>query len=212
MRTNTSQKRTSGLVLTLLGTACATIAGSQTIVDEWSSVQAPPPPQVVPITVDAKETALLLLDLAKQNCDPRPRCIASLPKIQRLTTQARERGVAVIYSLAGKSTMADVRPEVAPRGGEPSVRAGPDKFLNTELDKILKDRGIRTVIVVGTAAEGAVLYTGSGAALRGYRVVVPVDGASSTTPYPEQYTIWHLGNSPRFGWQVTMTRTDLIKF
>ena len=34
---------------------------------------------------------------------------------------------------------------------------------------MLKDKGIKTVIVVGTAANGAVLYTGSGAALRGYQ-------------------------------------------
>lgn len=197
--------------MAVLGAACATIAGSQSIVDEWTSVQVPPPPQLSAVSVDAKDTALLILDMTKQNCGPRPRCMASLPKLQRLTTQARERGVAVLYSLAGKTTMADVLPEVAPRGGEPSVRAGPDKFYNTDLDKILKERGIRTVIVVGTAAEGAVIYTGSGAALRGYRVIVPVDGASSSTLYPEQYTIWHLANSARFGWQVTTTRTDLIK-
>ena len=212
MKIRASKKWPLAAAITIIGAACATIAGSQTIVDEWASVQAPPPPQVAEVTVDPKETALLLLDLAKPNCDPRPRCIASLPKIQRLTERARERGVAVIYSLAGKSTMADVRPEVAPRGGEPSVRGSADKFYNTDLDKILKERGIRTVIVTGTAAEGAVLQTASPAAIRGYRVVLPVDGLSSSTAYPEQYTVWHLANGTRFGWQIQVTRTDLIKF
>ena len=54
-----------------------------------------------------------------------------------------------------------------------------DKFLGTDLEKILKDKGIATVIIVGTAAHGAVLYTGSGAAMRGMNVIVPVDGMSS---------------------------------
>ena len=48
-----------------------------------------------------------------------------------------------------------------------SVLSGPDKFLKTDLEKILKDKGITTVIAVGTSSNGAVLYTGSGAALRG---------------------------------------------
>lgn len=39
-------------------------------------------------------------------------------------------------------------------------------------------------------------------ALRGYKVIVPVDGASSALPYREQYTAWHLANSPRVGPQV----------
>jgi hypothetical protein len=38
----------------------------------------------------------------------------------------------------------------APTADEPSVRSGPDKFLNTNLDKILKDKGIQTVIATGT--------------------------------------------------------------
>ena len=64
-------------------------------------------------------------------------------------------------------------------GDEPHVLSGPDKFRNTDLEKILKDKGITTVIVVGTAANGAVLFTASGAAFRGMNVIVPVDGMSA---------------------------------
>ena len=31
---------------------------------------------------------------------------------------------------------------LAPKGGEPIVKSGADKFINTELEKILKDKGI----------------------------------------------------------------------
>ena len=92
------------------------------------------------------------------------------------------------------------------------MSSGPDKFMNTDLDKILKEKGIKTVIVVGTSGEGAVLNTAAGAALRGYKVIVPVDGVSSTNPYAEQYTAWHLTNAPRIGPQVTLTRIDLVAF
>jgi len=71
---------------------------------------------------------------------------------------------------------------------------------------------VTTVIVAGTAAHGAVLYTASGAALRGFKVIVPVDAISAEDLYPEQYTIWHLLNAPRVSGQVTITRTDMLSF
>ena len=78
--------------------------------------------------------------------------------------------------------------------------------------KIRKEMGTQAVITVGTAAHGAVLYTASGAALRGLKVIVPVDGTSADILYAEQYTAWHLVNAPRDGAQVTLTRIDLIRF
>ena len=91
----------------------------------------------------------------------------------------------MIYSIIANSTMADVMPDVAPLGDEPSVLSGPDKFLNTDLAKILKDKGIQTVIVTGTASNGAVLFTGARAAFRGMNVIVPVDGMSAVEPYAD---------------------------
>lgn len=187
-------------------------AFAQTIVEEWSTVKVPPPPELKRVTLDTKGTALLVLDIQRQNCSPRPRCVTSVPRIQALLAQARARGVSVIYSLVPGRAVADVLREVAPLGGEPSVTSGPDKFLGTDLEKILKEKGITTVIVVGTAAHGAVIYTGSGAALRGFKVIVPVDGMSADNTYAEQYTTWHLMNATRVGPQVTLTRTDLIQF
>jgi nicotinamidase-related amidase len=84
--------------------------------------------------------------------------------------------------------------------------------MRTDLEKILKDRGIETVIVMGTAAHGAVLFTASGAALRGMRVIVPVDGMSADPAYPEQYTAWHLANAPAVGARTTLTQFDMIRF
>ncbi len=199
------------LTLAIAAAACATLAASQTIVDEWASIKAPPPPELKPVKVVPKETALLMLDFVKQICGARPRCVASLPNAQRLLSQARSQGVLVVHSLAGQ-TVADIYPEVAARPGEPVVSSGPNKFLNTDLEKILGDRGIKMVIVTGTASEGAVLNTGAHAALRGIKVALPVDVQSSLTLYAEQYTVWHLANAPRIGPQVTLTRSDMISY
>ncbi|HSD52417.1 MAG TPA: cysteine hydrolase [Candidatus Methylomirabilis sp.] len=199
----------SVIYLTSISTSPSS-ALAQTIVDEWSGVKVPPAPELKRVSIDPKVTALLVLDIVKQTCPPRPRCVASVPRIQGLLSQARAKGVPVIYSLVG-GTAADIFKEVAPQGSEPIVTSGPDKFLGTDLEKILKDKGLQTVIVVGTAANGAVLYTGSGAALRGLKVIVPVDGVSAGDPYIEQYTTWHLVNAPRVGPQVTLTRMDMLQ-
>jgi nicotinamidase-related amidase len=192
----------------------ASSAGARTIIDEWSTVKAPAPPQLKAVTIEPKTTALLVLDLVKQTCNAkrRPRCLDSLPKVQKLLAGAREKGVTIVYSLVPGATSADIAKELKPIGGEPTVTAGPDKFLGTNLDKLLKDKGIKTVITVGTSAHGAVLYTASGASLRGYHVIIPVDGMSAENTYAEQYTAWHMVHAPVVSKNVTLTRIDMIGY
>lgn len=187
---------------------------SGTIVDGWTTVKAPPPPELKPITVDPNTTVLLVMDIQKKNCnlETRPRCVASVPKIQSLLTKAREKGMPVVHSLSSNAEVTDILKEVSPLAEEPVVKSGVDKFFNTDLEKILKEKGIKTVILVGTSAHGAVLGTSIGAAMRKLRIIVPVDGMSATDPYAEQYTAWHLVNGPGLGKQTTLTRISMIQF
>ena len=185
---------------------------AQTIIDEWASVPRPPAPALKTVRVDARTTALLMLDFMNQNCGKRPRCLASIPAVKKLLEQARAKKVTVVYSLIAKTTTADVISDVAPVKGEPWVRSGPDKFVHTDLEKILNDKGIKTVIAVGTSANGAVLYTASGAAFRGMNVIVPVDGMSSATKYADLSTAAVLTSAPRVSTKVTLTRIDMITF
>jgi nicotinamidase-related amidase len=207
------RKQIAAAMATAFLTVLAVPAHAANIIDEWGSVTAPPPPALKSVTVDPKTTALLMLDFMKANCGVRPRCVATLPAVKKLLREARAAKATVIYSFFGKNTAADILdPDLAPVAGETSVTSFADKFLNTDLDKMLKDKGIATVIVTGTAANGAILYTGSGAALRGLNVIVPVDGISSVDTYSEQFGTWQLANGPTFGQKVTITKTDMIKF
>ena len=187
---------------------------AQTIVDEWASVKVPPAPVLKSVTADSKTTALLMLDFNEQTCNEqrRPRCIASLPRVAKMLAAARAAGVPVIYSLGGGGKVTDIHKEVAPTGGEPVVSAGVDKFRGTDLEEILKSKGIKTVVVAGAAAHGAILYTASGAAMRGMKVLVPVDAISADLAYAEQYTVWQLANAPLVGSAVTLTSIDALKF
>ena len=186
---------------------------SKTIIDEWGSVQAPKPPELKPVTLDPKTSALLVLDMVKQTCniERRPRCLDTVPKIQALLKQARAKGIAVVHSITTAATPADIAKELTPLDGEPIVKTSADKFFKTDLEKILSDKGIKEVVVVGTAAQGAILNTGSQAAFRGFKVIVPVDGMSAENTYFEQYTAYHLANAPGVGQQVTLTKFDMIQ-
>lgn len=130
-------------VASLAGGIISSPASAQTIIDEWAVVKAPPPPELKRVTIDPKVTALLVMDIVRQTCPPRPRCVASVPKIQGLLAQARGKGMAVIYSLVPGGSAADILTGVAPQGGEPIVTSGPDKFLGTDLERFSEIRGFR---------------------------------------------------------------------
>jgi nicotinamidase-related amidase len=189
----------------------------QGIIGEWASVQLPPAPELKPVTVDPKTTALLVLDFMKGNCGARPRCLATLPNVKKLLDAARANNMMVVYNLTGAGKIEDmVDPGLAPRPGELLVKGsgGADKFVNSNLDAGLKDKGIKTVIVTGTSAQGAVGGTTNGAAQRGYKAIVPIDTLSAEDAFNELYAIWHIykGGPVNLTSNATVTRSDLITF
>jgi nicotinamidase-related amidase len=207
------------VVVTAVPPATATPAPSATP-NPTSIVPTIPAP--VAATVDAKTTALLVLDITSVVCTPRKTCVASLPSIQALLKKARDAKAAVIYSdtaTAGSTIL----PEVAQATGEEKVTGRADKFINTSLDDLLKTKGIKTVVVVGSASNGAVLYTVFGANLRGYTAIVADDGISTDDAFAQLLTRYQLLNQPGFTnpqntapqegrVAVTLSKSDLITF
>ncbi|MDO9529162.1 MAG: cysteine hydrolase [Syntrophales bacterium] len=184
------------------------------IIELWDCVKPPAPVELKAVKLNPKETAFLILDIEELTCNSkrRPRCIASVPKIKKFLGQVRDKRVAVVYSLTRNAERETILPGVKPVGNEPIVKSSVDKFFNTDLENILRERGIKTVVIAGTTAEGAVLHTATGAAMRGLQVIVPIDGMSAGTLYAEQYTAWHLVNAPGSRRRTTLTRFDMIEF
>lgn len=191
-------------------------AHAQTVIEEWSTAKFPAPPALKPATIVPNETALLVMDFTKQTCtnERRPRCARSVAKVLNLVTQARGKGAFIVYSVAVPGSVpSDILPELMPAAGEPVLPPlGPDKFIASDLEKTLKDKGIKTVVAMGTQAQTSVLHTAGAAALRGFKVIVPVDGMSADDVFPELYTAWHLATAARISPQVTLTKFDLIGF
>jgi nicotinamidase-related amidase len=177
-------------------------------------------PAPVAVTVDPRTTAYLVLDLTTVICSPQPHCVATLPAAAALLKKARAAHALVVYSQT-PTPGTQVRPEVAPLPGDPQVKGHADKFFGTDLEQVLKSHGIKTVVVVGSASNGAVLYTTFGANLRGYTAVVAEDGISAANPFANLLTEWQLLNEPGYANpkntplaadKVTLSRGDLISF
>jgi nicotinamidase-related amidase len=204
-------------LLTFAAMAPVPCAQAGDIVEDWAKAKAPPPPELKPVTVDPKTTALLILDMVAVNCNARPRCVASVAPLKKLHDAARAAGVMVFYTIVGPGTptaVGIVDKAMMPRQGEWVVQRGPDKYLGSDLEARLKKGGIKTVIVTGTSAQGAVVGTSSGSAQRGYQVIVPVDTMSAEDEYNEQYAAYHLykGGPTIITQRITLTRSGMIKF
>jgi nicotinamidase-related amidase len=61
-----------------------------------------------------------------------------------------------------------------------------DAFYDTPLEHELRDRGIDTLVVTGTVSNICVLHTAGSAALRWFRVIVPVDAISALTEFDQR--------------------------
>jgi len=208
-----SPTATTSLTAPTVAAATPTPAPSPT-----SPIPAIPAPVAVEVPVAG--AALLVLDITNTICDVRPSCVASVPKIANLVKKARDAKVTIIYSTTTTAGTL-VRPEITPQSGDITIAGRADKFFGTNLEKILTDNKVQNAVVVGSASNGAVLYTVFGLGLRGITVVVAQDGISAEPEFPTTLTRWQLLNEPGFtnadnkplakGF-VTLSTTDLVTF
>jgi nicotinamidase-related amidase len=151
---------------------------------------------------------------------------ATVPAIGSLVQRARQAGARVFYT---QDSHAPGDPEfpiwgqhvlegtwgwqivdaLAPGPGDRVIRKlRYDGFFGTSLDHELRMAGIGTLIVCGTVANICVLHTAGSAALRGYRVVVPVDAISAITPFDREAALRQIA----FLYRGTLTTAASIAF
>ena len=201
-------------------TAAPTVAPSPAPSPTLAPNVAPAIPAPVAVTLDAKTTALVVLDIINPTCTTRPACAASIPALQALIKKARDASVSVVYTNTAATNA--IVPEIAPLASDVTiVPTNADKFNNPDFDATFKAKKITTLLLVGTRSNGAVLYTAFEANLHGYTVVVAIDGISGSIPFETTLTEWQLLNQPGFTNAdnkplaeklVTLSRGDLITF
>ena len=155
------------------------------------------------ITVDNKRSALLVMDF-QTTILPRlgDNAAPLLERTAGLVAAARNAGVPILYVVVGfrpgypelnhkneafamvskaglfvvTTPGADVAPALAPREGDVViVKHRVSAFAGTDLDMILRAKGIDTLVLAGIATSGVVLSTVRHAADADYKLVVVKD-------------------------------------
>jgi nicotinamidase-related amidase len=180
-------------------------------------MELPKLPDPVPVELEGGSFGLLVLDITDALCGTNPACRETLPAILRLLEKARGAKAKVVFSM-GRAPQ-KLLPDLARREEEPVVRGPANKYFGTDLERLLE--GIETLVLTGTSANGAVLYTAFESCIRGKRVVVPEDAISARDPLAVWMAKYQLLNQPGYGnpqnvplaaQAVTLSRSDWITF
>jgi len=130
----------------------------------------------------ATTTALLIIDAQNGVIGSAYEKERVLENVKTLLTQARERGIPVVYVQHEDSWMErgseewQIDSSIAPREGEPIVyKQSPDSFHDTTLQDVLQERGIRHLVIVGAQTNYCVDTTTRRALSMGYDVTLVGD-------------------------------------
>ncbi len=150
------------------------------------------------VKLKPEETALLVIDVQNDFANPSGKLYAKgaeriIEPIKGLVDKARRAGALIIYTqdwhikgdpefkiwgehaVAG-SWGAEIVEELKPGEDDVVVRKPSyDAFYSTFLDHVLRAKGIATLILTGLLGNVCVHCTAVGAAVRGYKLVIPVD-------------------------------------
>ena len=158
------------------------------------------------VELDPATTALIVVDMQHDFVSDGgslvvPDAAGTVPAIGHLLELARGAGMPIVYS---QDTHRDGDPEfaiwpahtregtwgweivdeLAPQDGDTVLRKPRyDAFYGTPLDHLLRQWGVRTVVICGTVANICVHYTAASAAIRWYDVVIPRDAVSALDPF-----------------------------
>ncbi|MGN6735033.1 MAG: isochorismatase family cysteine hydrolase [Candidatus Binatia bacterium] len=198
-------------------------------------------PKPVPVTLDAAQTILLIVDMENEDAHPSGKRYMGeaveeiIPKLVALRQRVREAGGMVVHTQSVRKPDAleftlfknvvrkvegtwgtEFVDQLKPAAGEPVVvKYTHDCFYRTDMEALLERLHFRPgegrVIVTGIAARGCVQCAVMGFSIRDFYVYVPVD---TTTQRDQKEKLQAFSQFMSFGYRynVTVTRSDLIEF
>jgi len=132
-----------------------------------------------------------------------------VPALVKRLADARARGIPVIYicdahqpddpefarmgwpphAVKGTAGAAVVK-ELAPQATDPVVgKTAYSGFHRTNLQELLKSRGITDLVLTGCVTNICILYTAYDAVIRGYNVCVPIDCVAPLDPADGEFAL-----------------------
>ncbi len=164
-----------------------------------------------------KDTALLVIDMQDYFLDPSskafiPSSKVILPKIKELISLCQITGMPIIFTrhvdvekggtmdqwwggmLEKDDPLSNITEELDTSKSDIIEKNHYDAFLNTDLDSLLKEKGIRRVIISGIKTHLCCETTARSAFMHGYEVLFTIDGTSTNTLEQHRATIVNLSH------------------
>ena len=151
----------------------------------------------------AMSKAILVVDLIKEFVTGRlgnPRAQAVVPRVGRLLSAYRKKGLKVVHitdahipgvdlefevwdSHAEAGTPeAEIVPELTPQRGDFHLhKRRYSAFYASGLDELLRELGVKEVVITGVLTNICIQHTAADAFFRGYRIIVPRDCVDALT-------------------------------
>jgi nicotinamidase-related amidase len=159
-------------------------------------------------TLLASKSALIVVDMQKDFAQKGGKLFVPGTKqttapIRSLIQKAREAGAPIIFTqdwhraddpefsiwpphVVEDTVGAQVIDELEPQKGDYYIKKRTyDAFFGTDLDLLLRQKGVKEVLIVGTVSNICVLHTAGKARLSGYSVVLAEDAVSALNPFDQ---------------------------
>jgi len=179
----------------------------------------------------ASKTALIIVDMQKDFIYSNgklyvPGSEKIIAPLRNLLNKCREKRLTIVFTqdwhpedavefriwpkhCIAETQGAEIIDELKPNPGEFIVKKETyDAFFNTNLESILNRAGVENVIVTGVVANICVLHTAGSAALRGFKVILPVDCIAALNDFDLKLTIRQVS----FLYKGVITSSELISF
>jgi len=187
--------------------------------------------RAIEVSVDPSKTAVIVIDMQNDFIKEKgklyvPRSENLIKPIKSILDRARETGVTIIYTqdwhhgddpefkVWGEHALADswgaeIIEELKPREGEFVVKKPSyDAFYGTPLEHILRYKGLENLILTGVLANICVLHTAGSAAMRGYKLIVPIDCILALNEFDYALSLRQMS----FIYKAKLTRSDMMRF
>jgi len=180
--------------------------------------EGPNRPEAQSFKLDRKATAIAVLDLSVRCEDINEACAKLMQPLGDFLERARLASVPILYTISatGKGTpFGEVAAPLQRRASEPMLYPDAfDKFMGGELKAELDKRNCRSLVIVGSATNFAVLYTATTAArIHKYQVVIPLDGVNAKRNYEHEYAIHQMTILPASAHkQFRFTKLGMVEF
>lgn len=180
--------------------------------------EGPNRPEPQKLKLDVKTTVVLVLDLSARCENPEEACSKLMAPLSGFLERARQAKVPIVYTIsaAGKGTsLGEVAaPLKSPASETVLFPDAFDKFMGGELKLKLDKHNCKSLVIVGSATNFAVLYTATTAArIYRYDIVIPLDGVNANRQYEHEYAIHQLTILPASAHkQFRFTKLEMIEF